>query len=278
MNYGLSYSLLLLIGTTLVGLPAGITATSPLPDNSGLPGITKPSLQVTLHPNVAGIVQEILVTEGATVRRDEPLVRMDDRVAQANLVAAEVAAQQLGPVDLAKAELQAAIQSLQRFESIGDSRAVSAQELELARAAVDKAKANLTTAEGNLRLAREKVAIERERINQLTLTAPFDGVINRIKATTGERLQEDQIVLELVNTDALKVEVHVPSRLHGTLTVGELYGLHTDFNGIGTIEGKLTSVSPIVDPSTDTVRCVFEIDNNESKLPAGFLVHFGNTK
>lgn len=278
MNYGLSYSLLLLIGTTLVGLPAGITATSPLPDNSGLPGITKPSLQVTLHPNVAGIVQEILVTEGATVRREEPLVRMDDRVAQANLIAAEVAAQQLGPVDLAKAELQAAIQSLQRFESIGDSRAVSAQELELARAAVDKAKANLTTAEGNLRLAREKVAIERERINQLTLTAPFDGVINRIKATAGERLQEDQIVLELVNTDVLKVEVHVPSRLHGTLTVGEIYGLYTDFNGIGTIDGKLTSVSPIVDPSTDTVRCVFEIDNKESKLPAGFLVHFGNTK
>jgi RND family efflux transporter MFP subunit len=278
MNYGLSYSLLLLIGTTLVGLPAGITATSPLPDNSGLPGITKPSLQVTLHPNVAGIVQEILVSEGATVHRDEPLVRMDDRVAQANLTAAEVAAQQLGPVDLAKAELQAAIQSLQRFESIGDSRAVSAQELELARAAVDKAKANLTTAEGNLRLAREKVAIERERINQLTLTAPFDGVINRIKATAGERLQEDQIVLELVNTEVLKVEVHVPSRLHGTLAVGELYGLHTDFNNLGTIEGKLTAVSPIVDPSTDTVRCVFEIDNQERKLPAGFLVHFGNTK
>jgi RND family efflux transporter MFP subunit len=272
MNSWLSYSIMVLLGTTAFGISG--EAISKDSTDSGLPGITRPSLQVTLHPNVAGIVREILVKEGDSVRLGQPLVQMDDRVAAANLNAAEVAAAQSGPVELARAELAAAEQTLRRLESVTDLRAVAAQEFELARSAVDKARANLNTAEGNLRLAFEKVTIERERINQLNLTAPFDGVVHRIKANVGERLQEDQPVLEVVNVDTLKVELHISSNQSQKLEIGKTYTLGTDFRGIQSIDAKLTSIAPIVDPSTDTLRCIFEIDNSQTKLPAGFVVHF----
>jgi membrane fusion protein (multidrug efflux system) len=272
MNSWLSYSIMLLLGTTVFGISGEVTSKEGA--DSGLPGITKPSLQVTLHPNVAGMVHEMLVKEGDFVRAGQPIVRMDDRVASANLNAAEVAAAQTGPVELARAELAAAEQTLRRLESVTDLRAVAAQEFELARSSVEKAQANLNTAEGNLLLAHEKVTIERERINQLSLVAPFDGIVHRIKANPGERLQEDQPVLDVVNVDTLKVELHIPSSRLEELVVGQVYTLGTNFRGVLSIEAKLTSIAPIVDPSTDTLRCIFEIDNRDMKLPAGFVVHF----
>jgi RND family efflux transporter MFP subunit len=274
MNPWFAYLLMVPFVTTLLGV-AG-KATSQEPNTNGLPGIAKPSLQVTLHPNVAGIVHEILVKEGEWVREGQALVRMDDGVALANLSAAEVAAAQTGPIELARAELAAAEQTLRRFESVTDQRAIAAQELEFARAAVEKALANLNTAEGNLRLAYERVGIERERVKQLTLHAPFDGVVFRIKANLGERLQEDQAVLDVVNVENLKVELHIPSNRLDELELLRMYQLTTNFRELRSIEAKLTAIAPVVDPSTNTLRCIFEMDNSEMKLPAGFVVHFGS--
>lgn len=239
-----------------------------------MPGIVKPSMQVSLHPNVPGVLRELRVKEGESVTAGETLAVLDDRLALANLIAAEVAAAQTGQIELARAELDAAQKMLKRFESVSDPRAVAAQEVEAARADVEKAQANLETAEGNLRLAAEKLAIERERCNLLTITAPFDGIVHRLKANPGERLLEDQIVMEIVNNKTLKVEIHLPSKLLSELALGDVYSLQTDFRNIGKLDAKLLSISPVVDPSTDTIRCVFEIDNSETHLPAGFVVQF----
>ena len=275
MNSWISYILLALLGTSALGI-GGDHSSAPDVEDAGLPGITKPSLRAVIYPNTAGVVQEILVEEGTLVRASQPLVRMDDRVALATLAAAETAAIQTGPLDLARAELAAAEQHLQRLESVTDTRAVAHQDFELARAAVDKARANLSTAEGNLRLAQERLVIEKERVNQLTLVAPFEGIVHHIKANIGERLQENQNLLEIVNTSTLKVDLFVPSSLLDRLRVGRKYPLRTDFRGLQSIEAKLIAVAPVIDPSTDTIRCVFEIENSENNLPAGFLVHFGD--
>jgi len=58
------------------------------------------------------------------------------------------------------------------------------------------------------------------------------------------------------------------------LEIGKIYPLATNFRELNFVEAKLTAIAPIVDPSTDTLRCVFEIDNTSLKLPAGFVVHF----
>lgn len=275
MNSWISYILLAILGTSALGI-SGDHSSEPDVEDAGLPGIIKPSLRAVIFPNTAGVVQEILVEEGTMVRAGQPLVRMDDRVALATLAAAETAAIQHGPLDLARAELAAAEQHLHRLESVTDTRAVADQDFELARAAVDKARANLSTAEGNLRLAQERLVIERERVSQLTLVAPFEGIVHHIKANIGERLQENQNLLEIVNTSTLKVDLFVPSNLLDRLEVGKKYPLRTDFRGLQSIEAKLIAVAPVVDPSTDTIRCVFEIENAQNNLPAGFLVHFGD--
>jgi RND family efflux transporter MFP subunit len=275
MNSWISYMIFALLGTGALGVAGDFAATT-VPEDTGLPGITKPSLRAVIYPNTAGVVQEILVEEGTMVQFGQPLIRMDDRVALATLAAAEVAAVQSGPVDLARAELAAAEQHLQRLESVTDKRAVAAQDFEVAHAAVDKARANLSTAEGNIRLAEERLAIERQRVRELTLIAPFDGIVHQIKANVGERLQENQTLLEIVNTSSLKVDLYVPSSRFQQLQLGKNYSLNTDFRSMRKVEAKLIAIAPVIDPSTDTIRCVFEIENKGSNLPAGFLVHFGN--
>jgi multidrug efflux pump subunit AcrA (membrane-fusion protein) len=182
----------------------------------------------------------------------------------------------VGPKELAQAELAAAEQYLRRLESVTDTRAVAAQDFEIARGTVRRAEANLLTAIGNLRLAEERVSLERERLKQMTLVAPFDGVAFSIKANPGERLMEDQKVLEVVNTSKLEAELHVPSTAHGRLNIGAFYNLPTVFRGLQSVEAKLIAIAPVIDPSTETIRCVFEIENQDGRLPAGFLVYFGD--
>jgi RND family efflux transporter MFP subunit len=273
MNSWLAYTLLFLTGVTFFGPPSG-SESNLSSTEANMPGIVKPSMQVSLHPNIPGVLRELSVKEGQAVKAGETLAIFDDRLALANLTAAEVAAAQTGQVELARAELDAALKMLKRFESVSDPRAVAAQEVEAARADVEKAQANLETAEGNIRLAAEKLAIERERCNLLTMTAPFDGIVHRLKANPGERLLEDQIVMEIVNVTMLKVEIHLPSKLLSELVVGEAYSLQTEFRNLGKLDANLVSISPVVDPSTDTIRCIFEIDNSETRLPAGFIVQF----
>lgn len=275
MNSWTSYVFFAVVGTSVLGI-AGDLTTASKPEESGLPGIAKPSLQAVIHPNIAGVVEEVLVKEGEFVRAGQPLVRMDDRLALANLAAAEVAAAQVGPLHLARAELGAAEQHLHRLESVTDIRAIAAQDFEIARAAVEKARANLSTAEINLRVAQERLAVEKEQCGQLTLNAPFDGIVHHVKANVGERLQENQNLLEIVNTKTLKVELHIPSVMFDRLAIGKIYSLRTTFRGLRAVEAQLTAIAPVIDPGTDTIRCVFEIDNEDNKLPAGFLVHFAD--
>ncbi|MFK7820927.1 MAG: efflux RND transporter periplasmic adaptor subunit [Planctomycetaceae bacterium] len=243
----------------------------PLPE--GLPGISEPAQRVELLAPIDGILAEISVREGQFVRAGQVLARFDDAMAQANVRVAEAAA---GPaeVNLAHVDLRLAEAELGRLLSVPDRRALAEVELDRAKAAVDRAKADVERARQANRQAKHTLEVEQQRLQQLYLKAPFDGVVVRISTQQGSSLVRTLPIITIANLSKLRVELFAELRHFNTLTPGDQYILNASAPIDEPIPARLLSREPVIDPATKTFRCVFEIENSSGRLPAGFTVLF----
>jgi RND family efflux transporter MFP subunit len=139
---------------------------------------------------------------GARVRRGERLMTI------APLVPAErdqrIEAQRA--VATAEAEETAARQRLQRLEQLLKDGAASVRSVEEARAQHQVAVAALTAARSRLEgTSANPVGAQGE----LVVSAPFDGVVQRVAAVPGQTVAASAVLLELAQIDALWVRVAV---------------------------------------------------------------------
>ena len=181
---------------------------------SELPGRTAGLLVAEIRPQVNGLLQKRLFTEGSDVKKGEILYQIDPAPYQAacnsavaNLDSAKQTAEQT------RAALQASVAGLKRFESVLDlattirnrkerlvkTDAVSAMEYDQAVADVEVADAALKVAQAEVESSREAVkaaeaaikqaeaAVETARINldYTKIAAPISGRIGRCNITEG---------------------------------------------------------------------------------------------
>jgi multidrug resistance efflux pump len=149
-------------------------ATSPFGTQLAGAGIVEPETEnITVGSHVPGVVDEVFVKVGDTVKPGTPLFRLDDRHLKAELetrVAAQANAEamlrklenqprpeELPPAEAkvaeAKATVKDATQQYERFRRISTS-AVSEEELTRREVAVEVARAQLAKAEADLKLLK----------------------------------------------------------------------------------------------------------------------------
>jgi membrane fusion protein, multidrug efflux system len=144
-----------------------------------LPGRTSAYLVAEVRPQVGGIIQKRLFTEGTDVRAGEILYQIDSSTYQAAYASAKAA--------LAKAEAVLAPARLKanRFKDLVAINAVSKQDYDDAAAAVQTAEAEVEAAKANMETARINLAYTR-------VTAPIAGRIGRSTVTTGSLVTASQ--------------------------------------------------------------------------------------
>lgn len=179
-----------------------------------LPGRTSAHLVAEIRPQVNGLIQKRLFTEGSDVRAGQVLYQIDPAPFQAAFdnVAANVTAMQK-TADRARAALGASIAGVtryratlelartnrERFEEAFKEQAVSASqrdqtvtEAEVAEAALEAAKAQVESdrkavAAAEAAIRQAEAALETVRINlgYTRITAPISGRIGRSNVTEG---------------------------------------------------------------------------------------------
>jgi membrane fusion protein (multidrug efflux system) len=194
--------------------------------------------RVTITPQQAGVVRQILVAEGARVTAGQPLVQMDERRAQAELRSAE-------------SVLEFARESLQRSAVLG------AQGLR-ARSDLERDRTFLAVTESDMQVKR--VALE-----QLTLRAPFGGVVTRREVSPGALVQPGSTVLELQSADRMQVRF----RLLPAVAEGVRSGQRVRVAGPAPLEGRVATVEPALDPVTRLLRVTAEFEDAAGRLRPG---------
>ena len=238
----------------------------------GLPGVAQPSQQVTISVPVEGVLRQLLVREGARVKAGAPVARLDDRVAKAAVAAATVAARKTSALEHAQQELKLAQIKVDRLESVIDSGAVRTLDLEEARTRLAQASASVASAHEAQLQAVRNLELEQLRLEQLTIRAPFDGTVTRLDSRPGATLTTQTPLLTIVNLTTLRAELFVPVSQFAKLQTDKSYDLQAGAPIAKTISARLVFVDPVLNSSTGTVRCLFEIQNPGNRLPAGLPV------
>jgi len=144
-----------------------------------LPGRTTPFQVAEVRPQVTGIVEKRLFNEGDTVSAGQPLYQIDSKRYQAALASAKA--------ELANAEasLESARLTAKRYRTLGESSAISQQEIEDA----DIAK---RVAEARLAAAQAQMDANQIDLEYSTIRAPIDGRIGRSSVTAGALVTANQ--------------------------------------------------------------------------------------
>jgi HlyD family secretion protein len=212
-------------------------------------------------------------------------------------------------VDLLALRLEAAKRGLVRNERTFDEGLSNKADLEAARDAVRIAEMELAQATRELDLSRETTSFEvqtraqqvisqqsraadlSKRVDELTIRAPFDGMVASVAVQDRDAVAPNQAILTVVNLDALELEIALPEEYAGETVIGTPATIA--FNG-REYQGRVTAVSPEVIANQVaatvafveqpvglkqnqrlTTRLVFESKKNVLKVARGAFVDAG---
>jgi len=284
--------------TTLVALACGLTLTAcnrasnapaptPVPEvatvrvvrqqvllTTELPGRTAPYCIAEIRPQVNGLIQKRLFTEGADVKAGQELYQIDPAPFQAALDNAKAA------LGRAEANLPAGRARADRFRKALADKAVSQQDLDDADAAVKQA-------EADVRYFQATVETARINLEYAHVVSPISGRIGTSTVTDGAIVTAYQptALATIQQLDPIYVDVPQSTadllRLQQRLVDGRLTREGTNGNqvrlilGDGTkypLAGALQFRDVSVDPTTASVilRAVFP-NPNGVLLPGMFV-------
>lgn len=199
---------------------------------------------------VGGVVKQILVEEGNYVGAGQSLAKLDDE---------KIAVQ----MEQANANLQKLQSDFDRAKELFDKKLISEQEFQRAGYEYDQQKA----AYDLCRLDLEYTGI----------TSPIAGVVAERMVKIGNMVLPNQATFRVTDLDPLLAPLHVPERQSGKLKVGHNATITVDAIPGAQFAGRVERVSPVVDPSTGTVKVTVGVHDATRQLKPGMLARIGIT-
>lgn len=202
---------------------------------------------VELRSRVDGIIDHIYINEGQSVRKGQPLFKINDAELKMELLKAEAQCRQ------AKADLRIAEVELKQVKSLYDKSFVAGNELELV-------KARLSSAKGKYAFADAERKAVLQKINFSTVTAPFNGVIDVIPHKDGSLVTNGTLLTTLSQLDEVYAYFSIPENLYFELLSKDKLGKHQKIqlvlpNGMAyQFNGALKSAESEIDRATGSIR------------------------
>ena len=226
---------------------------------------------VMIRPQIDGILTQLLVKEGQSVKAGDLLATLDDRLIQASLDQANA---QLGQN---QALLRVAQIDLKRYQLLSVDNGISKQTLDQQQALVNQLKA---TARGN----QAAIAAAKVQLSYTHIHSPVTGRVGIRAVDPGNflRVSDAQGLFSVTQIDPIAVEFSLPQQqlptLHDLLEA-KTPALVKAFIGdsehsitpLG--EGRLSLIDNQVSATTGTIKVKAQFDNPQHTLWPGQLVN-----
>jgi multidrug efflux pump subunit AcrA (membrane-fusion protein) len=271
-------------------------------------GVLYPLKQANIMPKISAPVARFLVQRGDHVREGQLVAVLEDR----DLVASAQESKQLYdqaqanyqntraavmPDDLtkAKADAQAAKEALDAAQRVYDNRVALYKEGALAQKLVDDAKVALVSArsaydtaeqhleslqtvgrteqlkgaEAQAAAAKAHYESAAAQVSYAEVRSPMTGVVSDRPLNVGEMASAGSALLSVVDLSHVVARASIPVAEAALIAKGRPA---TISGGGVSLDGKVTVVSPAVDPNTTTVQIWVEAANPGEKLKLGSTV------
>jgi RND family efflux transporter MFP subunit len=233
----------------------GTVATSMQTERS-FTGIVAARVQSDLAFRVPGKVLERLVDTGQTVKRGQPLMRIDATDLRLALRAREEA------VAAAKALARQTAEDEARDRDLVSAGAVSASAYDSVKAAAESARAELNAAEAQANVARNE-------LSYAVLFADADGVVVETLAEPGQVVGAGQTVVRAAHAGRREAIIELPETLRpsiGSTGRATLYG-----NGL-TGTAQLRQMSNAANAFTRTFEARYVLEGHLANTPLGSTI------
>ncbi len=111
------------------------------------------------------------------------------------------------------------------------------------------------------------------QLSKFNITAPFNGIIIDIPYyTKGIKVASGSDIAHIMNYKILNMEVNLPGKLMGVVLVDQIVRVMNYTLKETVLIGKITQVSPALDPDTRGFKATLDIDNPDWLIRPGMFV------
>ena len=253
--------------------------------------VASPS-RVDLGATITGRVSQVLVAEGASVRRGEPLLRLEDAELQSALTQAVAGEQQAvarldglrnsgrrsaqALVAQAQSVLTAAQADMQRSVDLLARGFVSAARVDESRRNLLVAQAQLAAAQAQNAASAEQgsdtaqtqaqlsqalatVQAARARLSQSQLLAPADGLVLWRGVEPGQIVQPGKALFAMALAGPVQLVAAVDERYLQQLQPGQPASVRADAFADQRFDAQVLSIAPLVDAQKGSVEVKFSV-------------------
>jgi len=219
-------------------------------------GIVAARVESGLGFRVPGKVLERLVDTGQTVKRGQPLMRIDPTDLRLAMRAHDEA------VVAARARARQTAEDEVRYRNLVSLRAVSASEYDQAKAAAESARADLNAAEAQADVARNETSYA-------SLLADADGIVLETLAEPGQVVAAGQVVVRVAHAGQREAIIELPETLRpsiGSSARATLYG------SVLSGPAKLRQLSDAANRQTRTFEARYVLEDPLAEAPLGATI------
>ncbi len=242
-------------------------------------GTVKVSRRAKLSPQMGGLVVATPHLEGSVVSAGDLLLKLDDRVQQAELdlarksvVAAEAQANEACfAADLAQTELE-------RTASLHGSGIASDQSLDALSSERDRSRAACAAGAAAVEQARSRVAVVQVQLAFTELRAPFSGTVAEVSTEIGEWITPSPPgvpippIIDLLDPASIYVSAPIDEVDAERVKVGQAVRMTVDSRPDDRFFGRVKRVAPYVLDVLEQNRTVeIEVSFDEQGVVSGIL-------
>jgi len=212
----------------------------------------------TIAAEVEGRVTDISVEEGGAVEQGAVVIEIDPARRKLDVEAARARLAQ------ARANEVKEKRQTERIRKLRGQNVASEQQLEEAETA-------LLLAASSVEADRAALGVADRVLADASVHAPFAGLVAKRHIQLGEFVQPGKALFEIVALDPLEVVFNLTELDTQLVREGQKVAISVGAFPDRSFDGKVTFVSPTVDPSTRTLRIKAEIDNRDGALRPGLF-------
>jgi len=294
----------------VVSVQAATADKATLQETVSAQAVLFPLQQAAITPKISAPVKNFLVNRGGKVRKGQLLAVLENRdllasseenkggLEQAQASYETITAASL-PEEMQKAQLdtEAAKKVLDAQEKVYQSRQELFQQGALPRKELDQAGVDVTqarnqyniaqkhydalqaigkqqelrSAAGQLQSAKGKYMGAEAQLSYSEIRSPIDGFVTDRPLYPGEMVAAGTTLITVMDTSRVIAKAHIPQPDAALLKLGDKATL-TVPGEQEPVEGKVTVISPALDPNSTTVEVWVQAENRKQKLKPGTSV------
>lgn len=247
-------------GGAAISVDVAPARTGTVVDKAESVGTVRANESLTITAKQVGNVAVIGFEEGQRVVAGQVLIELETRERKADIDQAK------SDLEQSKALRDDARSRLDRARQLRSSGNVT-------EARLDELEAAFRAADARVRSAEARIRALDARLDDVRLTAPFDGRVGLRQVSLGALVQPGTVVTTLDDISRVKLDFSVPEVFLGRLEPGLKVVARTPAFPGRTFTGDVSVVDTRVDPATRAVRVNALFDNPDEALKPGMFLN-----